>query len=43
MATSLKSDAVSFAPLHPDIGAEVRGVDLRRDLDADTIGRIKQV
>lgn len=43
MATTLKSDAVSFTPLHPDIGAEVRGVDLRHELDADTIGRIKQV
>lgn len=43
MATTLKPDAVSFAPLHPDIGAEVRGVDLRQELDADTLGRIKQV
>ncbi len=43
MATSLKTDAVSFTPLHPDIGVEIHGVDLRHELDADTIGRIKQV
>ncbi len=42
MATTLKPDAVTFRPLHPDIGVEVRGVDLREPLDADTVSRIRE-
>ena len=42
MATTLKPDAVTFRPLHPDIGVEVRGVDLREQLDADTVNRIRE-
>ena len=41
MATSLKIDAVSFTPLHPSIGMEVHGVDLRHELDADTVRQIR--
>jgi taurine dioxygenase len=36
-----KVGTVSVHKLHPDIGAEIRGVDLSGPLDADTISRIK--
>jgi len=37
-----KVSAVSVVKLHPVIGAEIRGVDLSRPLDADTLRVIKQ-
>jgi taurine dioxygenase len=42
MATTLEdSGTFTVTPLHPAIGAEIGGVDLSRNLDADTLGRIK--
>ena len=42
MATRLQSAApITVTKLHPLIGAELRGVDLGRDLDAATIERIR--
>lgn len=45
MATRLKAKepaSVTVTPLHPRIGAEIGGVDLSRELDEATLGRIKQ-
>ncbi len=36
------NDAVTVSPLHPVIGAEIGGVDLRRDLDAATVETIRR-
>jgi taurine dioxygenase len=42
MATKLKeSGSITVTPLHPVIGAEIRGVDLSRDLDPATIEAIR--
>jgi taurine dioxygenase len=40
-ATALTLDAVSVRKLHPVIGAEIQGVDLRQPLDDETLGRIR--
>ena len=43
MATRLKdTGTITVTPLHPVIGAEIRGVDLSRDPDASTIETIRQ-
>ncbi len=43
MATQLKeTGSVTVTPLHPVIGAEIRGVDLSRELDPATIEEIRQ-
>ena len=36
-----KIDTISVAKLHPVIGAEIRGIDLRDPLDSRTVGQIK--
>ena len=36
-----RTRAVSVIKLHPDIGAEIRGVDLSRPLDGETLRAIK--
>src|ERR1700685_3241425 len=36
-----RTRAISVIKLHPDIGAEIRGVDLSRPLDAETVRAIK--
>lgn len=41
MATSLKADSVSFAPLNPSIGVEVKGVDLTAELDDGTVAALR--
>jgi taurine dioxygenase len=43
MATNVKAaDTISVTKLHPLIGAELRGVDLSRELDAETIEIVLQ-
>jgi len=43
MATQLtESQGLTITPLHPLIGAEVKGIDLSGELDAATLGVIKQ-
>jgi taurine dioxygenase len=43
MATQLTDTrGLTFSPLHPLIGAEVSGVDLRKELDPATLATIKQ-
>jgi len=36
-----RTRAISVTKLHPDIGAEIGGVDLSRPLDAETLRQIK--
>ena len=36
-----RTRAISVIKLHPDIGAEIRGVDLSRPLDEETVRQIK--
>jgi alpha-ketoglutarate-dependent taurine dioxygenase len=36
-----RTRAISVTKLHPDIGAEIRGVDLSRPLDEETVRQIK--
>jgi alpha-ketoglutarate-dependent taurine dioxygenase len=36
-----RTRAISVVKLHPDIGAEIRGVDLSRQLDEETLRAIK--
>ena len=43
MATLVKTESqISITKLHPEIGAEVSGVDLSQALDAATIESIRQ-
>ena len=43
MATSLKQPGtITVAPLGPTVGAEIKGVDLRHELDPATVRRIRR-